>query len=458
MTEPSLSPPSASRFHAISQSLTFRTVVVALLGLLMLIPLGMTETVVSERNGYHSGMLEEIAATWGARQTVVGPVLVIPYVEHLTSVDTVTDKDGTTRVVSKDIFNDHTAILLPKTLEIHADLKEEHRQRGIYDALVYSAKLNISGQFDHSPLLKPGDEGGERRIQWDKAFVMVGVSDTKALAETSDFSWGNAQIKLEPGTRQPDLLANGFHAPLSAPADTKTTHDFKLSLTLHGSDSLNFAPLGETTKARITSTWAHPSFQGNSLPTKRTVNAQGFNAEWDIPYLVRNYPQYWVMDDKQKHDLNGFTAGVSLYEPVSLYSQVIRAVKYGVLFIGLTFLTFFGFEISVGKRLHVLQYSLVGVALSLFYLLLLALAEHIAFVYAYVSAAGVVVLVITLYTWAVLRSFRSAMLVLLLLSGLYGVLYLLLEMEDYALLVGTGLLAVATSSMMYVTRNLRQTD
>jgi len=457
MTEQTYSSPSPSRFSALSQSLTFRTFVVVLLGLLMLIPLNMAEEVVAERNSYHASVLEGIASTWGAQQTLVGPVLVVPYVEHYTSVDTVTEKDGTARVVSKDVSSDHTAILLPKNLEIRADLKEEHRHRGIYDALVYSAKLSLSGQFDHSPLLKRSDDGAERRIQWDKAFVMVGLSDTKAIADASELSWDDKPIKLEPGTHLPELLASGFHAPLSASADTKSTHDFKLNLTLHGSDSLNFAPLGETTKARMTSTWTHPSFQGNSLPVKRTLNDQGFSAEWEIPHLVRNYPQYWLMDDKQKYDINAFTAGVSLYEPVSLYSQVIRAVKYGVLFVGLTFLTFFAFEISVGKRLHVLQYGLVGVALSLFYLLLLSLAEHIAFVYAYLGAASVVVMIITLYAWAVLRSFKSGLLILLLLSGLYGVLYLLLEMEDYALLAGTGLLIIATSSMMYVTRNLRQT-
>ncbi len=452
-------PPSiASRFfNQLTQSLSVRALVILLLGLLMMIPLLLVEEIVQERSQYHRNVLHDVAATWGEKQTLVGPLLVVPYVEHFTSVDTVTDANGESRVVSKDIYNDHTAILLPKTLEIRSDLKEEHRQRGIYDALVYTSKLSLNGEFDHSPLLQ-SDEG-ERRILWDKSYVMVGISDTKAIDVASSLFWDDERIALEPGTRMAELLPTGFHALLPAETDGNAVHEFKLTMSLRGSDSLMFAPLGETSKIRMTSSWTHPSFQGNLLPEKHEISEQGFNAEWNIPHLVRNYPQYWDTSDENAYQLQDFAVGVSLYGPASLYSKVIRAIKYGAaLFVGLTFIVFLGMEISLNRRLHVLQYLIVGGALMLFFLLLLALAEQIGFTYAYLADAITTILLITLYMKAVLRNNKRTTLVFLLLTALYGVLYLILQMEDYALLAGVGLLLLATGGMMYVTRHLKQSD
>lgn len=442
-----------SRVRTLSRSSGLRVFAVALLGLLMLAPLYLVSKVVNERGAYYNNALHNIASSWGGKQTLVGPILVIPYVEHLTSVDTLTDENGENRVVSKDIYNDRTAILLPETLEIRTDLKEEHRQRGIYDALVYTANLSLSGKFNHEALSGSGE--GEKRILWDKAFVTIGLDDTRAIDTASSFFWNDGRIGLEPGTLISKLAPNGFHIPLPVSASSNTTNEFKLTLSLRGSDGLFFAPLGENTAIRMTSPWTHPSFQGELLPDKYEVNEQGFHAEWDIPHLVRNYPQSWVMDDKQGYDLRQATAGVNLYEPTTLYSQVTRAVKYGALFIGLTFLVLLAIELSLKQRLHVLQYALVGVALSLFYLILLALAEQVGFLYAYLAASATTVLIITLYIGAILRNSRQILIVFLTLAALYGFLYLLLQMEDYALLAGAALLALTTSIMMYVTRHLK---
>lgn len=439
--------------HTLVHSLGFRALSIALLTLLMLIPLFMVMQVVQERQVYHQGVLNEVAATWGQRQTLVGPVLVVPYVEHFTNVDTVTDKDGESRVVSKDIYKDHLAVLLPETLEIRADLAEEHRQRGIYDALVYNANISINGTFDHSVLLKASE--GERRIQWENAYVMFGIDDPKAISNTPALLWGEDTLALEPGTGMPKLLANGFHAPLPPGEYTDgATHPFKLSLKLHGSDGLFFAPVGKNTKTRMSSAWTNPSFQGALLPNTHEINAQGFNATWEISHLVRNYPQAWVASDNQTYDLHNFTAGVSLYESSSLYTQVNRAVKYAILFVSLTFLLLFAFEIGLKRRLHTLQYVLVGGSLALFYLVLLALAEHIGFLYAYIAASSVTVLPLTWYLGGILRDVWRTVGVFVVLALLYGLLYLLLQIEDYALLVGVGLLVGAMGMMMVITRRL----
>jgi inner membrane protein len=437
--------------------LGFRALLVAFLGGLMLIPLFVVENIIQERHDYHAGVLKDLASTWGSPQTLTGPILVVPYVEHSTSVDTVIDPNGESRVVSKDLYNERTAILLPHDLEIRADLKEEHRQQGIYDALVYKANLSLSGYFDHSRLI-PTDKEGERNIQWDKAFITLGITDPKAIESVSEFGWDKERVKLEPGTGLPSLLATGLHAPLPNTDTNTTNHAFKLTLTLRGSEGLSFAPMGETTKARMTSTGIHPGFEGSLLPSKQESSAQGFKAEWEIPHLARNFPQYWELEDKPNYNLQQITAGVSLSEPVMLYSRILHSSQYGALFIGLTFLIFFAFEMggSGRKPLHVLQYVLVGAALSLFYLLLMALAEQFPFLDAYLAAAGTTVLSISLYTWAMLRSKGYAFVMLMLLTVLYGALYFLQEMEGYALLFGTGLLVLATTAMMYLTLHLRR--
>jgi inner membrane protein len=445
--------PAPGTWQTFRSSLTLHTLVMGLLILLMLIPLFMVEGVVRERNHYQQQVLDEVAATWGKQQTLNGPFLVIPYVEHITSVDTVTDSKGENKVVTKDIFNNHTVLILPEELDIKARIEEEHRKRGIYDALVYTAEINISGTFDHEFLLEGGE--GDRRILWEKVFVMFGLSDTKAMNSGANFEWDTAPAELQPGTRLPGIVSQGFHIPLDETSSNDTRHDFTLEFELRGSRSLFFTPLGKTTTAEITSGWEHPSFQGDLLPAKRKITDQGFTANWDIPNLARSYPQYWWLEDEVKYDPGYFTAGVSLYEPVSLYSQVERAVKYGILFVALTFLTFFAFEIASGARLHVLQYGLIGFALALFYLILLSLAEHLPFVQAYLAAAAAVVVMIWIYAWAVLRSFWKGLFILLVLSGLYYLLFMILQLEDYALLAGTGLLVFATLMMMFVTRNSR---
>ncbi|MEZ5450989.1 MAG: inner membrane CreD family protein [Thiolinea sp.] len=204
--------------------------------------------------------------------------------------------------------------------------------------------------------------------------------------------------------------------------------------------------------------WPHPSFQGDLLPDTHEIGAAGFKAEWAISNLARNYPQHWQLQEQASpYDLNAFSTGVSLYQPASLYTTVERAVKYGILFVALTFMTFFAFEIASGLRLHVLQYGLIGTALALFYLSLLALAEHLPFQEAYRAAAAIVVGMIWLYAWAVLRSFWKGLLILLILGGLYTLLYFILQLEDYALAAGTGLLLLTTLMMMLVTRRIQRT-
>ena len=437
-----------------THSASFRIVIIALLVILMLIPLMMVSNIVSERGARQQAIVSDIASTWGQYQVLKGPILMIPYVDHLINMDTVTDKNGETKTITQDIFNDKTAIILPTQLNIKVNLREEPRHRGIYKTQVYSADINLSGQFDYAALIS--EKNQRRRYQWDKVRVLIGLSDTQAITQSAHLIWNDNTIALTPGTRLSSLMKTGFSAPLRSVNldELNSSHQFKLQLNIKGNQGFKFIPLGETTQAHITSTWPHPSFQGNILPNEYDLAEEGFSAKWSIPHLARSYPQQWIMPD-ENYSLNELSAGVNLFEPVSLYSKTSRAVKYGIMFIVMTFLSLFIFEIVSQTRLHILQYMVIGVALSVFYLLLLSLAEHIRFFYAYLAASSATVLIISLYALAFLKAKWHSLMIFSLLSSLYAVLYLLLQMEDYALLFGSALLLLVTTIVMYVTRNLQ---
>lgn len=434
-----------------TQTLSFRSIVIAILTVAMVFPLLMVNNMVTERGYRYQSVLNDIASSWGQPQTIVGPLLAVPYVEHLVTVNTVTDSNGNTQTISKDVFTDYTMILLPQELTLQGDMQEAYRQRGIYKSLVYTAELTLNGNYNLKPLFN--NCTNNCNIKWDKAWIALGLSDTKAINETSRMNWGGTSASIHPGTLLPELIPSGFHASLKGLEPENPLPSFRLRLALNGSTGIRFAPLGEVTKATIKSAWPHPSYQGSILPKKEQHGKEGFLAQWQIPNLARNYPQYWLSD--KKYDLQQFTAGVDLFEPVTHYSKVSRATKYGILFIILTFIIFLIFELTVQTRPHFLQYTLIGFAISLFYLLLVSLAEHVKFLHAYLAAAGVTIFMITLYAAAILRKFTRTLLIFFLLSGLYAVLYTIMHLEDYALLAGAALLLIIMGILMIVTRNIQ---
>jgi len=435
-----------------NQTLTIRGIVIAIIAIVMLIPLGMFEEVVHERNGLYQNVLHDIANTWGGQQTLQAPILVIPFIEEHVSKETTTDEYYREKTKTKTKYITRYAIHLPKDLKIDVNLLEEHRKRGIYDSLVYKADISLSGSF-----IKPNIESmSERihRIDWDKAFVILGLSDTRAINDVTPLNWNGMENRFNSGTKLTNLLEYGFHARLLAFDANKDKHEFSAKISVNGSKGFRFAPFGENTVVSMNSSWPHPSFQGMTLPSEYKIKDDGFTSMWSIPHLARNFPQSWATSGKT-YNLSEFTAGVDLFEPVFLYSKVTRAVKYGILFVGLTFLTFLIFELTMKARLHFVQYGLIGVALSLFYLILLSVAEHTAFLSAYIIAATINVGLITMYTFAALKSWSRSGVIFVLLGALYAVLYSLLQLEDYALLMGTMLLLSVLIVLMYVTRNLR---
>ena len=441
---------TAKQSNSFFSSLSFRSLLVGLLMLLLLIPLILVDSIVNERSHYYTSVINDIAKGWGGNQTIIGPILAVPYVEHQTSIETVTDTNGESKTVSKDVFIDKTMIVLPEVLAIKATLKERHRKRGIYDALLYKADLNLRGKFNLDSL---PTEGNKYTIRWKKAWLAVGVSDTKAISSTSPLRWGDSSAKFDPGTRLLKIIPSGFHASMKTISKDSLNAEFKLNFTLNGSRSFRFSPVGEITTAEIQSGWPHPSFQGGILPSSKIISKDGFSAHWSIPHLARNYPQSWLMK-KENYRVNELTTGVDLFIPVSLYAKVSRATKYGVLFIGLTFLTFLVFEVTVKARVHIIQYAIIGLSLSLFYLLLVSLSEQLSFLKSYLYAASTIVGIISLYTMAVLKSLSKGLFIFILLSSLYAALYFILQMEDYALLAGAAVMLFVVVILMIVTRNI----
>ena len=432
-------------------SVLIRFLTIGALILVMQIPLAMVEGIVIERGHRHRAVQREIAEQWGHAQVLQGPILVVPFREKLVSQKKVFDNLGRWRMVDEATYRERTAIALPQSLDLDINLTTEKRRRGLFDVLVYGAAVGLKSSFRRPDIASLSKE--EIEIDWDKAFIAIGLSDTHAIKSVSEPTWGSRARPLAPNTRITNLVKKGFHIPLDAWDENSESMPFALDFAVNGSRGFRFAPVGARTEVKMRSDWPHPSFQGTALPVAHDINDDGFQATWRIPSLARNFPQLWAYP-AERHKLDQVMAGVDLAEPVFLYSKLTRAVKYGILYVALTFLTFLVFELTIRARLHLVQYGLIGLSLSLFYLTLLSLAEHIAFESAYFAAAGVIVALVTIYAWAALRRFLTAAIAGLALAALYGVLYTLLQMEDFALLAGTGVLLLVIAALMAVTRNL----
>ena len=439
----------------LNQSLSLRLLLMLGVGLLLLYPLKQLAAFVSEQDKSQKAQHHALAQTWGGTQSIIAPVLVLPYTEHFTSIDTITDNAGENRVISKDIFNDRTAILLPKSLEIRADLKTATEHPEIADA--YKAHLSLTGTFDHALLLNTID--GTRDFKWEQAYLALGISNTQALDEVANVMWNDKRLALEPGTLQSKLLPTGLHAVLAAkpPQGKKTTQTFKINLNLRGSHALAFAPLGELSSIRMTSGWANPNFADSLLPSKRGLSDNGFSAEWQISNLARNYPQYWIVEEtKQTPDLQQSLARVSLDLPPTAYAKILALMPFAIYSIGFMFICLFAFSSKRSEPLHALQYALVGLGMLAFYAVLTALVEHLDFDSAYISAAIIITLILTIYIGLIFKKLNIALFSSLMLSALYILNYSEIATPQYSLLIEVCLIGIGLLILMYTTYNLKK--
>ncbi|MEM7430545.1 MAG: cell envelope integrity protein CreD [Pseudomonadota bacterium] len=422
-------------------STTLKVFSIGVLILVLLIPMSMIESVIYERQSMGHVAERNIQQTWGMQQLVAGPVLVIPYKVYWT------DADGDERSRDKILYR------LPKTLDIDADVRTERRYRGKHVVPVYTSTVTLAGALPSIEQLGLTPE----HIVWEEAYVAIGISDGRAIAETPSMRINGNDVAFVPGGQRIDYLPPQIIAPLSSVADAiKTDQDIAFSIELHvkGSEMLRFLPFGDTTTVRMTADWDSPSFVGNYLPIERDISESGFTAEWKVSSIGRPLPAEWGERSDPTRNAEQSAFGVTLYTPISIYRLTERAAKYGVLFIGLTFVAYFMFEITGGLRLHPLQYLMVGMANALFYLLLISFAEHIGFGIAYLLSVIASSALIVGYSQAVLGTGRRSMVMGGILLLLYSFLYMTLKAEDYALLAGSIGLWLTLALVMYLTRRI----
>jgi inner membrane protein len=418
-----------------------RLVVMGALLIALLVPLSMVRSVVSERASRRGTVVDEVSATWGGVQTVGGPVLTVPY-----------------RYIGIDMQPYMAqAFFLPEALDIKGTMAPQVLERGLFEVVVYKAHLTITGRF-----LRPDFTGIRPAPQpvWEDATLSIGVADPRGISRRVVLKWNGGDVALVPGVENAGLFASGLHAAVgrvSVLADTASI-PFALELDVNGSRELKVLPAGSETTVQLTSTWPHPSFIGAPLPAFRESSSAGFTGRWNVPYFGRGYPPRWTsvgLDSAQvKSRADGSAVGVGLLQPVDIYQQAERAVKYAALFIVMTFVVFFLWEIVRSRLLHPIQYLFVGFAMCVFYLLLISVSEHVGFDLAYALAAGATTVLIAVYSVYVLGGVMEGGLMGLGLVALYGFLYLLLRLEDYALLAGSVGLFAMLALLMYATRRV----
>ena len=421
----------------IKKSVTLKLITITILMLLLLIPASMVTSIISEREYLNNLTTQEVNSKWAGSQMVVGPILTIP-VEY-----EYTEKEKVHRY-TKNYY------VLPNALNINGKVDPEKLKRGIYETVVYKSKLDLKGDF---VLEKNIETENLKRIAYEKAFLTVGISDLRGINDHVLINWNEQKLKVKPGSRIPDIINSGFTVDLPELGEEDTLFNFEMKLNLQGSENLSFVPVGNTTEAKLSSTWDSPSFNGSFLPQNRDVREDGFDANWKVLQLNRNFPQSW-MGNINMASFNNSIFGVDLILPLDDYQKSMRSAKYAVMTIALTFLIFFMVEVLNKRKIHPFQYTLVGLALCLFYILLVSISEHLNFNLAYLISTIAVVGMISLYSISVFKLKRISAILMATLIGIYSFLFVTLQLADYALLMGSIGLALILGATMYFTRNI----
>ncbi len=441
----------------------FKMLFILVVVLVLLIPKAMIISLVYEREGRREQSIESVTQQWGKEQTVVGPIVSVPYHRYITLENDEVKK-------TKEYIH-----FLPSTLNTTATIKPEVRYKGIYEVVVYNSFIKVSGSFDIQYDIF--DDVAVEDILVDQAFVSLGVSDLRGIENQVALQWNDETIFFDSGLKtqvltgktetrdnsfrheeDANVLKSGISANLDAVLNN-TQHEFLFELELQGSTELNFVPVGKTTEVTMNSTWDSPNFVGNFLPDSREISEDGFSAYWNVLHLNRNFPNAWLStseDATYAQSMYDAAFGTQLFMSASNYQKSTRAAKYAVLIIILTFLAFLFIELlqSGFSRIHSIQYILVGLALLLFYSLLLAISEHLGFNAAFLISAIATLSLITVHMQALLKLWRVSALIAGILTILYGFVFVIIQLKDYALLVGTLGLFVILAIVMHFARKI----
>jgi inner membrane protein len=424
------------------RSYTFRAIIVGILVLLLLIPLAMVQDLIGERAGRKAEAEAEVSRTWGGAQTIVGPVIDVPY-EVLVQAGRDAAGNVETRKETRHMH------FLPEVLNVSTTLDPNKKHRGIYNVAVYASRTRLTGSFKALSSDGPAKAG----LLWDQAKVVLGVSDLRSIKEQVTMRIGERTVTFEPGLDNYDVISSGLSAAL--PLDSTLlgrSLDFEVDLRINGSSMFDLVPVGKVTKVECSSTWKDPSFNGAFLPDTSSIRADGFTAKWTVLHLNRQYPQEFVGSRREAIEQSAF--GVFLIQPVDEYQKNTRASKYGLMLIVLVFLVFFFVEVLQKLRIHPIQYLLAGFALCIFYTLLIAISEHLGFGPAYIISALAVIGLVVFYSTSVFKVKRATQLLGLIMLLVFGFMFALIHEQDYALLFGSIGLFIVLALVMAVSRRI----
>lgn len=429
--------------------------------LVLLIPLELIKNLIDDRGRLHNQTITNIGNEWGKSQKIIAPVITISYTDtSINNKDSVSNASNTKAVAVVPV--ERKFVILPEELNATIEMKDEVRQRGIYNATVYNANVKLKGYFS-AKILKE-----DRKVL---GCISIGLTDTKALIKINKFKIGDMDLEAMSGTMAAPLITNGISGQLGPEHNNTMNKEkipFEIDIDFRGSRDISILPLGKKNHFEIKSNWKSPSFSG-VLPTERTIDNNGFSAVWEVSNLIRNYPQIIDVNDDKYSDFydnnsDGYGAygdyysdgntvvKVALFDSVTSYTQIYRACNYGILFIGMSLVVVFIFEVVSKKAAHYVQYGVVGFSLVIFYLLLLSLSEHIGFEWAYLISSLAIVIPNSMYITSMTSNKKFGIGMFIFLSGIYAILFSILRMEQYALLTGSLLILAVLYAVMYLTK------
>lgn len=417
-------------------SILLRIAISTVIILLLIIPLTMIQSLIKERQDNRNTVVKEINESWADSQIVAGPVL------------SIINNQWTKTQQGKSILKKNKYVLLPEILKIESKVIPEKRYRGIYEVIIYKTEIKMTGMFDFNNLQKIKYEDMLKNA--GEEYLSFSLTDLKGIENTIYLKWNGAKKEVNPGLKDREIFSSGFYSDVSVDGSDKK-YNFELILNLRGSENLQFIPLGKITEANIISDWNNPSFIGEFLPSSRSLTPNSFNATWKINQFNRNYPQEW---NNENYKLYPSAFGVKLLIPVDEYQKTMRTSKYGILIILLTFVSFFMVEIFNKKALHPIQYLLIGLSLVIFYSLLLSLSEYMLFQYSYLISGILVIGLISFYTKNIYSKNKLGLLIGGMLILFYGFMYIILQLQDYSLLLGNIALFIILTGIMFVTRKI----
>ena len=433
--------------------------------LVLLIPLKLIGDLIDDRGDLYNQTITNIGNEWGKSQKIIAPVITISYTDTgINNKDSVSNASNTKAVAVVPV--ERKFAILPEELNATIEMKDEVRQRGIYNATVYNANVKLKGYFS-AKILKE-----DRKVL---GCISIGLTDTKALIKINKFKIGDMDLEAMSGTMAAPLITNGISGQLGPEHNNTMNKEkipFEIDIDFRGSRDISILPLGKKNHFEIKSNWKSPSFSG-VLPTERTIDNNGFSAVWEVSNLIRNYPQiidinndqfsdfyqdgvvYNEYDDETTYSDNNdenTIVKVALFDSVTSYTQIYRACNYGILFIGMSLVVVFIFEVVSKKAAHYVQYGVVGFSLVIFYLLLLSLSEHIGFEWSYLISSLAIVIPNSMYITSMTSNKKFGIGMFIFLSGIYAILFSILRMEQYALLTGSLLILAVLYAVMYLTK------